>query len=562
MDREALSELERAAVRSAFHGEENDAIAGISRALASATDSATRCELLLDRAVAQQIDNDPHPSARDALAAVEAAEAVGQDDRIAAAAAVAAGFVLRTGDLDRSVDLAVRALVILSETPPASAPASVMRAFNALSVFFSRLAAFELAVHSARLAWDVADGHDFDPSTRSIVAYNVCSCALERLRAPDCDTAEVTDLVTAIHQSIAYLSSDEPSETASRVVAPTMAAELALLGLGDPMAISTLQALDTATIDAPPQMWAWHLLVRSLVASRADELQLALELVDEALVTLALPASEEHNLLRAMRHRADLRRRLGDFEGAADDLEAVVERLHRAQVDQVGRMSAQIRHRADSEIARTRVRREASVLAEQMALDEVTGVGSRRWLSRMVDELTSGGGSGALIMLDLDHFKAINDTFGHRTGDEVLSRVGSVLQSTSRSGDIVARFGGEEFILILPNGTIEEATTRAERITDRLRTLDWTDLDPALHLTASAGIAAGEFEHTSLLFELADQRLYIAKSEGRDRVVGVPGPLQATRRATSPSGAVSSDAVFSEAVSSDAVSSDSVSPLA
>jgi diguanylate cyclase (GGDEF)-like protein/PAS domain S-box-containing protein len=122
----------------------------------------------------------------------------------------------------------------------------------------------------------------------------------------------------------------------------------------------------------------------------------------------------------------------------------------------------------------------------------------------------------SFILLDLDHFKRYNDEFGHPAGDNVLRGVGQMLQEAARAGDIVARYGGEEFAVLLPNTSLADAASAAERIRSILEGADWS-LRP---LTASFGVSTVSL-HTSNedeLIEMADRALYDAKAGGRNRV--------------------------------------------
>jgi diguanylate cyclase (GGDEF)-like protein len=128
----------------------------------------------------------------------------------------------------------------------------------------------------------------------------------------------------------------------------------------------------------------------------------------------------------------------------------------------------------------------------------------------------------AVMMLDLDHFKRYNDNFGHAAGDKALACVGAVLLCSVRAEDIACRYGGEEFALILPECSVLQATVRAEQIRNRLKDQRTeSGGQPADTLTVSIGVAA--FDETTdrfdLLLKFADDALYQAKREGRDRVV-------------------------------------------
>lgn len=125
------------------------------------------------------------------------------------------------------------------------------------------------------------------------------------------------------------------------------------------------------------------------------------------------------------------------------------------------------------------------------------------------------------MMLDLDHFKRYNDHFGHSAGDQALSAVGEMLLRSVRAEDIACRYGGEEFILILPECSLAQATVRAEDIRKRLKEHRSQPGNPKADVTFSIGIAA--FDETTdradLLVKFADEALYEAKRAGRDRVV-------------------------------------------
>jgi len=133
----------------------------------------------------------------------------------------------------------------------------------------------------------------------------------------------------------------------------------------------------------------------------------------------------------------------------------------------------------------------------------------------------------ALMLLDLDHFKRVNDTLGHLTGDAVLRAIGDALKRELRGYDAVARFGGEEFVVLLNDLTLSEAVVVAERTLARIRSLEIYDSANQLSqvkLTASAGLAAHpqHGQHLTDLLEAADVALYAAKRAGRDRVAVPP----------------------------------------
>jgi diguanylate cyclase (GGDEF)-like protein len=158
--------------------------------------------------------------------------------------------------------------------------------------------------------------------------------------------------------------------------------------------------------------------------------------------------------------------------------------------------------------------------------DPLTGLYNRRYLDEtMARELPRArrlGESTGVILIDLDEFKRLNDTFGHDAGDNVLERVGDLLRSATRNSDIACRFGGEEFAVILPNATLQVARNRAEAIRSALEALKLDFGGRSLgSLTLSAGVASlpPHGQSWSDVLQQADRALYVAKQAGRNRVI-------------------------------------------
>ena len=165
--------------------------------------------------------------------------------------------------------------------------------------------------------------------------------------------------------------------------------------------------------------------------------------------------------------------------------------------------------------------------------DALTGAFNRRSLegeaermlaraARTMDPLT-------VMMIDVDHFKAINDTYGHAVGDEVLKRLASIAQKTIRGGDYFARYGGEEFCILLPSVTEDQAEGLAERLRSRYAEMILEHDGAKIRSTISIGIADSSHAGSdfSVLFKAADKALYRAKEEGRNRVAAYSGMLEA-----------------------------------
>jgi diguanylate cyclase (GGDEF)-like protein len=164
-------------------------------------------------------------------------------------------------------------------------------------------------------------------------------------------------------------------------------------------------------------------------------------------------------------------------------------------------------------------------LRNQSIRDPLTGLFNRRYLEESLELECSRAERSrepiAVVMLDVDHFKRFNDTFGHDAGDVVLKHVGEILRRSIRQGDLACRYGGEEFVLVMPGTSVAEAAEVAERVRESIKRLEVAYRNQSLgKITISLGVAphpaAGQTP--AELIEAADQMLYAAKSAGRDRV--------------------------------------------
>lgn len=160
------------------------------------------------------------------------------------------------------------------------------------------------------------------------------------------------------------------------------------------------------------------------------------------------------------------------------------------------------------------------------ALDPLTGIYNRRFgLQRLNEEFHRAVRTNnpmAVLMLDIDHFKSVNDTYGHLTGDRALVHVARLARSMLRDGDVLLRFGGEEFMVILPGAACKDAVDIAQRIRRAIEDSAIQNDVGSFHLTLSIGAASypeTDVDNQDALVQMADQRLYHAKETGRNRVV-------------------------------------------
>jgi len=184
---------------------------------------------------------------------------------------------------------------------------------------------------------------------------------------------------------------------------------------------------------------------------------------------------------------------------------------------------AELRARLRSSL---RVQRLMKMLAERAEVDGLTGLGNRpqfdRRLRQELAENARYGHALSLALMDLDHFKSINDTYGHPAGDEVLQEFAKVVQNSIRTTDIACRYGGEEFALIMPNTAPDDARAVCDRIRTSIAAVKWAR-HPERPITVSMGLCGLTGASTDLtpeaFIEGSDRALYTAKRSGRNQVV-------------------------------------------
>jgi len=182
--------------------------------------------------------------------------------------------------------------------------------------------------------------------------------------------------------------------------------------------------------------------------------------------------------------------------------------------------------------AEVRYHRDVSNKLHAGARDHLTGLLNRAFLEQrlgpVLDEVDRREQSACCLMLDLDHFKAVNDNYGHPAGDQVLRRVSAVVQEGLRRTDYAVRYGGEEILLLMPDLALDWGFEVAERIRCRIGKIDFSDVAEGLTVTASIGVALREAgEGADSWIARADEALYRAKAGGRDRTLVADDPAAA-----------------------------------
>jgi diguanylate cyclase (GGDEF)-like protein len=167
---------------------------------------------------------------------------------------------------------------------------------------------------------------------------------------------------------------------------------------------------------------------------------------------------------------------------------------------------------------------QADKLKELATVDGMTGLFNRRHFFSLAEiewaRYQRHWRPLSLLMIDIDQFKSINDRFGHDVGDHVIIRIADICRQEKRKSDVVARFGGEEFLLLLPETDLDEAQSVAERLRRLVETREFSIASRAINTTVSIGVAqANPYMETLFdLIKMTDQALYAAKNAGRNRV--------------------------------------------
>lgn len=197
------------------------------------------------------------------------------------------------------------------------------------------------------------------------------------------------------------------------------------------------------------------------------------------------------------------------------------------------RIRIQLRNRRDRETLEWARAQRVSLRQAAMS-DSLTGLANRRDADHVLDGALGGGQPLLVVLIDIDHFKRINDTYGHAAGDRVLVEVAQAIRSCTRAGDLAARYGGEEFLIVVPGAPLAAAERIGERYRQAVARTGLSVGGPrassngtSRHVTASVGVAwtpGGNAIPRDVLLAAADRALYDAKQGGRDRVVVGEGP--------------------------------------
>jgi diguanylate cyclase (GGDEF)-like protein len=396
-------------------------------------------------------------------------------------------------------DLA-RAAVLL-ETAPGS-PELRARAHVVCSAAYAQRNLFELVEESYENAGEVLGGEDVHPGLWRAIVYNRAevqinwACALREL-------GEAAVLGERANIAIRALAATEAVEMPD-AWRHELRCFATLLGAIEP----AVGGPDPQTVPAEGEFEGFVHLARALAADdncqAAAEAETAIATIDQrfspTVHNLSLCVAAEIDAARAGEETPGLRygRKLARMRWAA-------------RLSELASMQ--------SLLSAERLRTEHEILSQHAYLDDLTRLGNRRALLAYVEGLIAQDvRSVTLVLVDLDRFKPINDTYGHAVGDETLLRVADVLRTGVRTGDIAVRLGGDEFLLVISSIGTLAARRRAKQILAAIAELPWGEVSPGLLVTASLGLATGSPREIEQLKAQADAALYRAKASGGNRL--------------------------------------------
>lgn len=260
---------------------------------------------------------------------------------------------------------------------------------------------------------------------------------------------------------------------------------------------------------------------KSLLAAKTDLI----------ICDLEMPRMDGFKFMQMVNSREDLRDIPIIMLTGREDRDLKIKGLEQGACDYVtkpfdaGELVARVKVQLKIKALQDELKRSNELLKELSNTDPLTHLYNRRYLTKVLSsELIRAkryNESLSFIILDIDHFKKVNDAYGHQNGDTVLSAVAEVVQAGRRCYDIAARYGGEEFVLVLPGTTLAGGITVAQRLREDVRAISFKPPLEQLSITISLGVAtfpSAQIEDEDSLIRQADEALYRAKQNGRNRV--------------------------------------------
>ena len=452
----------------------------------------------------------------DARAAMALFEEAGEGGLAVDAASRAAVLASRLGEQSLAADLVTKTVLGLAAVHDNRLTAAVA---NRLGAFCCSLLDYNRGVAYFEMGLAAAE-HAEDGYLVCLELYNIANALLLAVRADSASGPSASPLrpeddsrLGRAGQVLERLLAEVTPERQLSLSAQLLRAEL-LVDTGHPHeALDALAVIANAAggagLASDAQKAAFAIVeahCRRDLGQTGDALAAA-----ERAVQLAQASGDDYELMLTLEERLASRSAAGDLAGvAADALEVkrLIWAVHQRQTVQI----------AEQVWERAALERERRQFEEQAEEDALTCIGNRRRLKRFLDHAAEAPATLALVMADIDLFKQINDTFGHELGDVVLRALAELLAAEARSGQVVVRYGGEEFVFAMPGAELAAAASFAERARLTVASYPWAQIDPRLAVTISLGVSSGQSDEWPSVLAEADRALYLAKRNGRDRV--------------------------------------------
>jgi diguanylate cyclase (GGDEF)-like protein len=455
----------------------------------------------------------------DALSAMALFEQAGDVDGTLDAASLAAGWASRLGQLSLAAELATKCIVSLGEVLDDSV---VVEVANRLGVFCYSFMDYARAVEQFEASLAAAERCG-DRRRVHRQLHNIADTLLLSARQ-DISGAEdaipFTDRAAKLAKAeevVRRMVEEGTPELSRRTGVHRLQAEL-LCEQGRYM--EALIFLRQSRAGAPPAEFDPTESNLALVEARCLR---AIGRPAEAVVAvrraaeIAEPSEDNQDTMLILDELVAAEEDAGDLKAALRDARHAKKKMWDIHRTQTAQLVEQVWARAAAEQERQGLRTEAAAAVRFAEEDLLTRIGNRRLLERSMTELPPQSNL-SVIMVDIDHFKQINDTFGHDVGDHVLRAIGEILAFEARNGQVVVRYGGDEFLVGLPSVSVSSAEDFAERLRVKISAHGWMHIEARLGVTVSIGVAAGVVRAWPSVLASADEALYRAKGRGRNCV--------------------------------------------
>lgn len=513
------------ASRAATDEERDQCLTEIERALGSAASPADRGRLTMCRARLRS--NQWHTSAvyEDARSAMALFELAGEEDLAVDAASWAAAHASRLGELAVASELATKSLLALESITDDRLRLEIL---NRLGIFSDSFLDYDRAIEqfeaSLAVAERVGDREKISRQLHNIADGILLAARQRQLAQARTRDGELARAEAVVRRLIAQATDEFTRRTASHRLLAEVLCERGQVE----EALAVLDRHRNQTDDIAPVAqraalaWTEARCLRLVGRPEASVHEA------ERAVAIARDSDDDHELMLALEELAACQEAAGDDGAALATAREVKARMWTIHQRQTSQLVEEVWARADLVRDRATLESRAAEASRWAEEDALTQIGNRRSLERFLADDVHADAQLAFVVLDLDTFKEINDTFGHDVGDAVLRKIGHLLEEQMRPRQVAVRYGGDEFVLGLVDVDLEAATSFAERIRHAVETLNWSSLAPGLRVTASQGVASGAFYRWRDVFSAADAALYAAKRGGRNAVVTAPALLRAS----------------------------------